>query len=77
MLKIGQTFNINNEIFCVLDLISFVDRNFVFFSKEIDKIKYVLYEYICIDGKYNFIEVEDKELYFNLIEILERKMLNE
>lgn len=73
MLEIGKEFIMNGYNYCILDIFTFENYDFVLFSKEKDKVGYEFY-YYNFDGKnYNFKIVEDKDLNFKLLKFIESK----
>ena len=60
-----------NAVFCVLELLNYNNSYYALFSKETDKVEYVFYEVIKVDGGYTLLEVEDDKLNFALFELIE------
>lgn len=73
MLEVGQIFNKDNAVFCVLDLLDYNDVHYALFSKETEKVEYLFYEIVKVDNGYTLVEVEDDELNFALFDLVEKE----
>lgn len=71
MLEVGQVFNKNDKVFCVLDIIDFNMKKYALFSVESDKLDYVFYEVIANEDGYNLNVVNDNKIIFELFNIIE------
>ena len=63
-LEVGQIFNKNGKEYCVLELLSFNNKEYVLFSVESTKLDYLFYEIISQHDDYRLNLVTDNmELY--------------
>ena len=71
MLEVGHVFSKNGYTLCILNVLDYNEKKYVFVAAEKEKIEYLFYEIIFTDVGYKLVEVLDEPTMFALFELVE------
>ncbi len=73
MLEVGQIYKKNGYTYCLIDIINYENKKYGLFSLESNKIAYIFYEIFETNNGYSLKRVNDEQLNFKLLEIIEKE----